>query len=158
LEGVTVAGISEKLVRLYKECELLGIEWFWTWTAPFLNIKHKSALEWEVPYFCSAVKGRSMAVSGNGNVTTCSYTTTKIGNIDSIKFGIQSQLGELIHSRTPGVNPFCQWCAIEGHCGWQCHATREVAMAQWNKEILPKMCELYRATTSMLLAHELTKV
>jgi hypothetical protein len=26
LEGVTVAGISEKLVRLYKECELLGIE------------------------------------------------------------------------------------------------------------------------------------
>lgn len=126
------------MVEIYTFANELWIESHGTWLTPFNNLIEKSVLKWEIPYFCSAVKWKNLAVSRTGETTTCSYTTTNIGNINNIKFGNDSLLWNLIKNRTPGASQYCSGCEIEGHCAWQCHVTKEIARTPTMMRLLVK--------------------
>lgn len=157
LDGVDINTITEKMIRIYKKAQELWIDAFWTRTTPFNNILNKSVLNWEIPYFCSAVKWKNLAVSRNWETTTCSYTTTNIGNINNIEFWVDSKFWDLINTRTPWVSEYCMWCEIEWHCAWQCHVTKELSKANSDPQIISTMCEYYKSTTKLLLENLLNE-
>lgn len=157
LDNVSIEQIAEKMLDIYKVAEKNWIDAYWTRTAPFENIMTKSVLSWDTPYFCSAIKWKNLSVSRDWDVTLCSYTTTKIGNIHSRNFIDDGKLSTLVKNRTPWQSEYCKWCEIEWHCSGQCDVTREISENTNSYEILQTMCEYYKTVTRLLLEHELDK-
>jgi radical SAM protein with 4Fe4S-binding SPASM domain len=140
------------MVNLYKKCEETWIEWFWTWMHPYFNILNNSVLNWEYTAFCAAMRWKWIAISKNWTITLCSYTTSKIWNIDDLNFWENSNFANLIIKRMPWNEVICKWCELEWHCAWMCQATREVL--NWQGEI-QNFCEFFKKSTELLLKNDL---
>lgn len=143
---------ADKLVSIYWACRNIGLDCAGTWLNPFLNIVNKDVRN-EVVAFCGAIRGVNMTITPKGAITLCSFMSTHIGNVNNVEniFQHSSNYQKLVNERQPGRDSHCFGCIIEGHCGGQCHITREVASKHKNYANIEKMCDFYRyATTKML--------
>lgn len=150
--SLSIKEAVNKLTKIYWACVDRGIECSGTWMTPFLNIVNND-VRLDPVAFCGAVKGRNISVTPSGELTLCAYMESRIGNVDKWEdmFTPDSDFVKLILSRQPGVDDHCKGCMIEGHCGGQCHITREEAERKNDGDIIERMCNFYRMITSSLL-------
>ncbi len=140
----------EKVLRLKTYANSHGIYFGGTWYSPFRKLMTTSLLD-RPHAFCAAVEGRALVFNPDGSLKTCGYTTTEVGHMHlSDVFGETGGLYQLVRERFPGVDPYCQGCVIEGPCGGQCHATREVAR-RGSMDLFEQMCVFYRSITDALI-------
>jgi len=139
----------EKLMRLKKYANKLGMDFFGTWDTAFRNLMDESELA-DNRAFCAAVGGKSLEFNVDGTVKVCSHLTGRIGHVDQFDqlFANDGALFELVADRFPGTDKRCVGCAIEGLCAGQCHVTREAETRFVKKRhcrLFDDMCGFYRA-------------
>jgi radical SAM protein with 4Fe4S-binding SPASM domain len=148
--SVSVADRIEKIVRLKNYANSCGIYFGGTWYSPFRKLMTTSLLD-RPHAFCAAVEGRALVFNPDGTLKTCGYTTTVVGHMHlGDVFGEEGGLYQLVRERFPGTDAYCQGCGIEGPCGGQCHATREVARRD-SMDLFEQMCVFYRSVTDALI-------
>lgn len=154
LVNVSVEKRIAKLMRLKKYANKHSINFFGTWDSPFRNLTSESLLSGDHA-FCAAVQGKALEFNVDGNIKICSHTTTTVDHIDIFDeiFGEKSSLMQIVDSRFPGTDEYCSGCEIEGHCGGQCHVTKEVVSRSEGEErqkFFSDMCDFYRGVTKAL--------
>jgi len=101
---------------------------------------------------CSAFTGRGISILPSGDVLLCSYSATKIGNIDNLAEVLRSdRFRKFITSRAIGNIEACRGCVIEGQCIGGCCITSEYGHHTGSMEAFYYRCELYRRATQILL-------
>lgn len=160
LLNVPIRQRVDKIMCLKKYANKRGIDFFGTWDSVFRNLTSESLIS-ESFAFCAAVEGRSLEFDIDGSIKVCGHTKTQVGNIKETQqiFNHESGLINIVKDRFPGVDEYCFGCFIEGSCGGQCHATREVSgniQAQHKNALFDDMCNFYREIT-MALAREYIK-
>jgi radical SAM protein with 4Fe4S-binding SPASM domain len=119
------------------------------------NLNH-STLESDVA-FCGGVRGNSLCVSPNGDIYSCGYSNTRLGQLESIEhFHVNGSVyHDFVKDHLTGSMAMCRDCEIEGQCGGGCNITQEFARATSSTKI-DRMCEFYRRMTKLLLLDQLT--
>lgn len=154
LVRVPVEERVSKLIRLKRYANEHGVEFFGTWDSVFRNLTSGSLLDGSQA-FCAGVQGKALEFDVNGQIKTCSHTTTSVGHVDRFGevFSAGGRLADIVATRFPGSDAFCHGCEIEGPCGGQCHVTREVVSRSTGEErdrLFSDMCDFYRAITREL--------
>lgn len=154
LLNVPIKQRVDKIMRLKKYANERGINFFGTWDSVFRNLTSESLI-FESFAFCAAVEGRSLEFDVDGSIKVCGHTKTQVGNIADVRqiFDVASGLLNIVKERFPGVDDYCFGCFVEGSCGGQCHATREVAgnlQIQHKNVLFDDMCNFYREITKAL--------
>jgi len=162
LSSIPVGVRVEKLIRLKRYANQLGLEFFGTWDTVFRNLTSVSLLR-HAHAFCAAVQGKSLEFNVDGSMKLCGHTTTDVGRIDRFAENFKSGSGllKIVSDRFPGTDDYCTGCEIEGACGGQCHVTREVvqrSVPSEREQLFSDMCDFYRAITRELAREEMRMV
>lgn len=146
--------VGRFLLGFYREASRRGVTCYGTWTKPFENLFTDDDARASGPVaFCKAVEGANIAVSPDGSLFMCSYTSAPLGQLGDMATRFGPNLARLVEERTALVEVHCNGCALFKVCGGQCHATQEVATYE-NTDKVNMMCDVYRHVTQELaVAH-----
>ncbi len=144
-----------KIMELKNYAEDKNIFFGGTWGAPFRKLMSISLLK-QPHAFCSAKEGNGLTFNPDGNLKSCDYSNTGIGNIDQLDetFKESGGLYQFVNTHFPGFDKNCQGCIIESQCGGQCYVTQEVAK-KTSKKLTEDMCHFYTAMTKTLIKKNL---
>lgn len=139
----------DKIMHIYQLCKDMGIYNFGSWSLIYSNLIDQENDE-PITY-CKAQTGRNISINPVGDIFLCGYSTSKVGNIDTITnmLSDKSAYTQLISSKLPGNQERCIGCNLEGICSGQCLVTHE--FNKDNKNKLDFLCEFYRKCTSNML-------
>lgn len=153
--------VGDFLIAFYYKCQSRGLYCTGTWIKPLENLLvDREALGTpRTVGFCKAVEGGNVAVSPQGNLYMCGYTSSRLGSIDDINTAYVENLSQLIERRDEVVAKHCGSCDLRAVCRGQCHTTLEVSGAEWhrlpiqsasNAAKVDLMCDLYRHITKKM--------
>ena len=152
LLSIPVEERINKIMRLKLYANNHGIYFGGTWFSPFRSLMSNTMLP-KIFASCDAAEGKLLVFDPDGSIKICGYTATQVGHLDHIDklFSESSRFFELLASRLPGADDYCNECIIEGLCNGQCHITREFIVRNQNKFLFEDMCNFYRTMTDTLI-------